>query len=115
MTHLRSSLLLSQSSATLIFVLRELLDQFATGESLASALPPNCSPFVPALAFGPGLKSAPTTLTAGAAADWLETLAHRPSLMLCACFCVRAASRVRQKRAACSREVNSADAHELTE
>jgi hypothetical protein len=45
----------NMSSATLIFVLRELLDQFAAGESEPSALPPNCSPFVPALAFGPGL------------------------------------------------------------
>jgi len=43
------------SSATLIFVLRELLEQFAAGESEATALPPHCAPFVPALAFGPGL------------------------------------------------------------
>ena len=45
----------NMSSATLVFVLRELLDQFAAGAADASALPPSCSPYIPALAFGPGL------------------------------------------------------------
>lgn len=45
----------NMSSATLIFVLRELLDQFERGTSEPSALPHHCTPFVPALAFGPGL------------------------------------------------------------
>lgn len=46
----------NMSSATLVFVLRELLLQFAEGESgTDNALPPHCSPFIPALAFGPGL------------------------------------------------------------
>jgi predicted naringenin-chalcone synthase len=45
----------NMSSATLIFVLRELLDQFERGQTEPAALPQRCSPFVPALAFGPGL------------------------------------------------------------
>ena len=45
----------NMSSATLIFVLCELLAQFALGAESESALPPNCTPFIPALAFGPGL------------------------------------------------------------
>lgn len=45
----------NMSSATLIFVLRELLQQYVDGEVNQSALPNQCSPFIPSLAFGPGL------------------------------------------------------------
>jgi alpha-pyrone synthase len=45
----------NMSSATLIFVLRELLAQFEEGQSTSARLPAHCTPYVPALAFGPGL------------------------------------------------------------
>jgi predicted naringenin-chalcone synthase len=45
----------NMSSATLIFVLREMLQQYAEGESTEGKLPAGCSPFIPSLAFGPGL------------------------------------------------------------
>jgi hypothetical protein len=67
----------NMSSATLIFVLRELLQQFAEGETIDTALPPGCSPFIPALAFGPGLNVEGCLLkyvggTVGRAAEKLE-------------------------------------------
>lgn len=44
----------NMSSATLIFVLSEILQQFNEGENIKKMLPPNCTPFIPVLAFGPG-------------------------------------------------------------